>query len=239
MDIYYIYHSCFAIETSDYKIIFDYYKTPRSNIGNFSLEEFLSGKKPVIVFSSHSHQDHFSNEIFNWSGNITYILSDDIKLNNQKKNIYFVKEGDSLKLENLNIKVFGSTDLGVSFLLEIEGKRIFHSGDLNWWCWNDDTEEEYKYMKELYFSKIESIKKYLELEKNKNMVIDYLFIPVDPRLEENYLMGVRAFVKKILIKNIICMHFWNNFKIINDVEKIYKDCEVKVIKFNKNLIKID
>lgn len=99
---------------------------------------------------------------------IKYILSDDIK---EETEAYFVKEGDSLAVDGVEIKVFGSTDLGVSYFVKCDGKSFFHSGDLNWWFWSDDTPEEERYMRELYQNKMDSIEKSLKEEK-----VDYLFI---------------------------------------------------------------
>lgn len=236
MKIYYLYHSCFAIETKNYKLIFDYFKLPNENIGDFSLEDFLKGDKPILVFSSHSHSDHFNKDIFNWNGNITYILSDDIVVAKKEKNIIFVKKGDSLEIDEVKINIFGSTDLGVSFLVSCDGDNFFHCGDLNWWCWNDDTKEEYQYMKNLYFSNLQEIKNFII--KNHIKEIDYLFFPVDPRLEENYSLGVEYFIKNIDVKNIICMHFWNDFSVINKIKEKFNGEKISIIPFNKNLTEI-
>lgn len=236
MKIYYVYHSCFAIETERYKFIFDYYKEPEKNIGNFSLEEFLKGDKPLFVFSTHSHGDHFNKNILDWPGNITYVLSDDILEKRNDKNIRYVKNGDRIKIDDINIDVFGSTDLGVSFLVRVDKKRFFHSGDLNWWYWSDDTKEEYEYMKNFYFSIVNDIKNYM---KEKNISdIDYLFIPVDPRLEENYYLGAEYFSQNIVVKNIICMHFWEDFTVIEKLKEKFKDRKINIVEFNKNLTEI-
>ena len=68
LKIYYIYHSCFLVETKDYLIVFDYFKKPLKNKNDdISLEEkILNTEKKVLVFSSHSHYDHFNKEIFYW-----------------------------------------------------------------------------------------------------------------------------------------------------------------------------
>ena len=55
MNITYINHSGFCIETDSCYIIFDYF--------NGALPEFED--KPIYIFSSHGHQDHFNRELFN------------------------------------------------------------------------------------------------------------------------------------------------------------------------------
>ena len=51
MKITYIHHSAFLVETESVYLLFDYFQ------GN--LPE-LSEKKPLYVFASHRHPDHFS-----------------------------------------------------------------------------------------------------------------------------------------------------------------------------------
>lgn len=55
MDITYIFHSGFLIETADCHYIFDYWK------GSLPA---LDTSKPVFVFASHGHADHYNPEIF-------------------------------------------------------------------------------------------------------------------------------------------------------------------------------
>lgn len=228
MKIFYIYHSGFAVETENYRLVFDYYMEPKRNSGDFKVENFVISDKHVIVFSSHGHADHFNKEILKWkekNPNINYILSDDIEAEIKK---YFVKEGDILSIAEAEIKVFGSTDLGTSYLVKCDGKIFFHSGDLNWWAWSDDTPEDEKEMRDLYMKKMEKIVENVEK-------VDYLFYPVDPRLEKNSFLGIEDFIKRIEVKNIIPMHMWDNYSIAENLEK---RVDINVIKFKKNCEKI-
>ena len=84
MKITFVYHSCFAVETGSCILVFDYWKDPAGVIPSV-----LSSPKPVYVFSSHFHEDHFNSEIFRWRERrpvspdgsrpeVIYILSKDI-----------------------------------------------------------------------------------------------------------------------------------------------------------------
>ena len=42
----------------------------------------------------------------------------------------------------LRIQAFGSTDVGISFLIHLQGKSIFHAGDLNNWHWSEESTEQ-------------------------------------------------------------------------------------------------
>lgn len=234
MKIYYIYHSGFIIETEESNLIFDYYKIPNENRGNFKLQDFILKNKNTIFFSSHNHGDHFNKEIFNWENNrnVYYILSDDIEyFGKEKENKYFVKEGDVLEIAGLKIRVFGSSDEGVSFYVETKDKKFFHSGDLNWWYWPDDTKEEEVYMETLYKGIVDKIK-----QEIGNETIDYLFCPVDPRLEKYYSLGAEYIVTKLNIRNLIPMHMWDNYQIINSLKEKLK--AVTILKIEKNCEKI-
>ena len=129
MKVRYLYNSGFIIESEKYIFIIDsMYKTEIENRKN----------KKIICLATHSHHDHFNDFILKEG---FCILSDDIKIKNKKDNIMFVKEYDEINIEDIKIKTFSSTDLGVSYLIETDKKLIFHSGDLNWWYWENDSEE--------------------------------------------------------------------------------------------------
>ena len=234
--VYYIYHSAFVIELEKSILIFDFYKFPNNK--KKEKEEFFNRfikrtDKKVYVFATHSHPDHFNKEILTWSKmneNIKYILSDDIRIH-KHKNFYFTKEDDSFELDNLKINTFGSTDLGSSFYVNTEDKNIFHSGDLHFWHWEDDTPEEEKAMYDSYIVQLEKIKK---LDR-----IDIAFVPVDPRLGVNTLEGVELFYKILKPKIIIPMHFSDDYsQMKNFIEKFKNNEDVKVIEIRDSMEKV-
>ena len=234
--VYYIYHSAFVIELEKSILIFDFYKFPNNK--KKEKEKFFNRfikrtDKKVYIFATHSHPDHFNKEILTWSKineNIKYILSDDIRIL-KHKNFYFTKEDDSFELDNLKINTFGSTDLGSSFYINTENKNIFHSGDLHFWHWEDDTLEEEKTMYDAYMVQLEKIKK---LDR-----IDIAFVPVDPRLGVNTLEGVELFYKILKPRIIIPMHFSNDYsQMKNFIEKFKNINGVKVIEIRDSMEKI-
>lgn len=213
MKLYFIYHSCFVVETKSSFLLFDYYKNMKNKNQDFDfnvlLKNIFESEKPLYVFSSHSHHDHFNKEILKWQNmkkNIHYILSHDIKIKNPEANCHFMKPNQELIINNLKVSSFGSTDEGVSFTAEIDHRRIFHAGDLNWWKWYDDTMEEAKSMEEAFKNIVDDI-------KQKRNVISVALFPVDYRLEDNYDCGGEYFIQKIKPRTFIPMHFWDEFEI--------------------------
>lgn len=76
MQLTYIFHSGFALETDRCILVFDYWMDPAG-----VMSRLLRSPKPMYVFSSHFHEDHFNRDIFSWrtvKTNLRYILSKDI-----------------------------------------------------------------------------------------------------------------------------------------------------------------
>lgn len=194
--ITHIFHSGFVLEIEDLVMVFDYYK------GDISLKD-----KKTIVFATHGHGDHYTKEIFNWQKdieNISYVLSSDIKDLVNSNTVYTMNPYESLDIEDVHIKSFGSTDLGLSLLINYKGKEIFFSGDLNWWHWENDDEETQK-DEERQFK--DEIKKIMEISTN----VDIGFFPVDPRLGEGFSFGGEYIIKNLNPVYLIPMHFGDKF----------------------------
>lgn len=204
----YIFHSGFTVETHNQFLVFDYYH------GELKLKD-----KKTYIFSTHSHYDHFNPDILDLKGEIKYIFSDDIKIESDKE-IYFMKAYKTLLLDDIKIKTFSSTDLGVSFLVKVAGINIFFAGDLNWWSWNNDTKEERETMEYLFKKKINRI----EGEK-----IDIAFFPVDPRLAENYHLGGKYFIEKLNPRYFFQMHFGDNYEKVEEFIHKMEDSSTKVV----------
>ncbi|MEG0775596.1 MBL fold metallo-hydrolase [Clostridium sp.] len=202
--IHYLYHSGFAIETTNHFLVLDYYKNPSNKlIKNILSPDNIKLKKNMYVFSSHSHGDHFNPAIFKWqqyNPEIKYVLSSDIDIEESHCTYIRISEGDEKRIDDITIRAYGSTDIGISFLVKVDELVIFHAGDLNWWHWKEDSLEEQK-LAEVSF------KQHIEKIKAHEAYIDIAFFPVDPRLEESYYIGGEYFSKELQPKLFIPMHF--------------------------------
>lgn len=223
MKITYIFHSGFAIETERCLLIFDYFMDPEEVI-----KKLLPTDKPVYVFSSHFHEDHFNKEIFEWreeypTCKFTYILSKDIlkhrRADKDQADIWMVK-GSTWNDGNISVHATGSNDSGVSWIVETDGKRIFHAGDLNNWYarfLTDDYAGGTIYSEE--FGEIDPLKDeklYLgELKDIKKITdsFDVVMFPIDGRIGNGYTRGARQFIDHFKVGLFIPMHFVvNGFK---------------------------
>ncbi|MFL0247712.1 MBL fold metallo-hydrolase [Candidatus Clostridium stratigraminis] len=215
MKVNYLYNSSFKIETKNYVLILDYYndfvegKERISSKGVIGRED-LETNKEVLVFSSHSHGDHFNKLIFDWNKinpKIKYILSSDIKAENSALDITKISAYEELQVMDVYIKAYGSTDIGISFLIKVDGITIFHAGDLNWWDWYDESDEDNKIMEKKFKE---------EVYKIKGERIDAAFFSVDSRLKGSFALGPNYFIKELAPKAFIPMHFREDFEVTKE-----------------------
>lgn len=221
MEITYIGHSGFLMEWENCYWLFDYYKG--------EIPAMDAGKK-IFVFVSHNHRDHFNPVIFQLREtypNIKYILSSDIKLEKTKDidaslleqltkegpeahKLWMVKPSKEYVLEDNNssamiLRTLKSTDSGVAFLLQYQGKTIYHAGDLNLWVWKEETKQYNNNMTALF---------HREMKLLQGLTIDVAFAPLDPRQEEFYYMGLESLLQTAKVNYVFPMHFWDQAEII-------------------------
>jgi L-ascorbate metabolism protein UlaG (beta-lactamase superfamily) len=224
----YLYNSSFKIETINHVLIFDYYNdSVESGIKNSSNGVIGKGdfenNKEVLVFCTHSHGDHFNKLIFDWAKinpNIKYILSSDIKVESCVADISKIDPYEKLQIKDVVVKAYGSTDIGISFLIKVDGITTFHAGDLNWWNWYDESDEANIKM-EKFFKE--------EIDKLKGETIDIAFFPVDSRLKDSYSLGPDYFIDKIAPKIFIPMHFREDFSITKKFADKKRGISTKVL----------
>ena len=211
MKLSYIFHSGFVLETEQSILVFDYWMDPSG-----VMDGVLRSEKPMYVFSSHFHEDHFTKEIFEWKKqkpNITYILSKDIykhrRASKEDADVWLAK-GGTWSDDTISVWALGSTDSGVSWIVETEDKaaikreqsqacldsaereqarpkvkRIFHAGDLNNWYakfLSDDNpdQERYSFEMEETFNPIAHEKQFLGELKDIRKVADSFDVVMFP-----------------------------------------------------------
>lgn len=211
----YIEHSGFLLETEHTGFLFDYYKGAIPQI---------DPEKPLLVFVSHKHGDHYNPEIFeliNKYPHIQYVLSKDIpvkwllaKFREQgitpDEHIHVMNKNISLDItlpdgRALTVETLKSTDAGVAYLINDYEQTYYHAGDLNLWIWEGESKQYNNNMTSAY---------YRELEKLKNRKIDVAFVPLDPRQEKNAFAGIESFLQYTDSSCVFPMHFWGDFDII-------------------------
>ena len=201
MKVTFITHSSYFVELEGCCLLFDYYEG-----------EVPQVDKPLYVFASHCHGDHFSPAVFQLAGargQARFILSNDIWESRVPEALrpatVFVEPRRTYELEGLKIATLRSTDQGVAFLVECEGKRIYHAGDLNCWVWDGAPRFQHDQMTQLYQEE-------LKLLEGKD--IDVAFVPLDPRQEADFDLGMKYFFEAAGARHVFPMHMWGDYSVV-------------------------
>lgn len=208
MKVRYIGHSGFLVEWEACYWLFDYYTG--------DLPQMDAGKK-VFVFVSHRHGDHLNRKVFDLRHqypNIEYVLSSDIELPIENwifELVTLVDPEDSYELDDgrgqtIHLRTLKSTDEGVAFLLNYVGKTVYHAGDLNLWAWKEETGQYNEDMTAAFNEQMNHL---------RGVAIDVAFVPLDPRQEEDYYLGLEALLNTAKVKRVFPMHFGTEFSVID------------------------
>ena len=204
MKVYYIGHSGFMVELEKNVLVFDYYTG--------ALPAFDKSKK-VYVFASHKHYDHFNKVIFNLfeDCNVHYVLSKGCRMNEKyldrlglpldlNDKITYMRKNEEVQVGDLYIETTASTDTGVAFMINVEGKDIYHAGDNGMWLWPEADENIKLKMERMYKEIVDGMG-----ERH----FDVAFVPADPKLMENASKGLSYFLGNIKCDEVYAMHMWD------------------------------
>ncbi|XCP83402.1 MBL fold metallo-hydrolase [Roseburia hominis] len=205
MKVTYICHSGFAIELEKHVLIFDYYT------GEMPV---FQPDKQLIVFASHFHPDHYNKRILDLKQQypgVQYVFSKDIPIRKEERDasMHFMKKRDVADVAGCHIRTLRSNDEGVAYLVQVpdgenESRTIYHAGDLNWWYWEGEPEEENRKLTQEFKT---------ELKALEGTEIDLAFLPLDPRQEAQYFWGFDWFMRHVGAKCAVPMHMWGQYEI--------------------------
>lgn len=215
MQVTYIGHSGFLLETDSACFLFDYYQGEMPQ---------MDREKPLLVFVSHGHADHYNPAVFELvyqhpsvqfilpkgTQIKKYVLEYEERGTNLSEHLMLVKKNETYEIDlsngkALTITTLKSTDLGVAYLLEYEGKTYYHAGDLNLWLWEGKSAEYNENMTRKYFT---------QLEKLKGKEMDAAFVPLDFRQGQYAFAGMESFLKYTDAKQVFPMHMWEEYDMI-------------------------
>ncbi len=226
----YVGHSGFYFEFPKAILIFDLYK------GNMPP---VRGDKELYVFMSHIHKDHFhpglfdvvkkhphaevflgydhSMEEFNeYLSGLTKNIEDKVSCFDGEQKL--ISDNGELVVYSLR-----STDMGVAFLIEYDGKTIFHAGDLAYWQSKSRSEYTEWYADALLAQPGAHIQDYQDYvnecerefneytEPLRGKKIDYGMIPTDPRFDGVGYKTVKRYMEIAEFENWSPMHLWDDY----------------------------
>lgn len=208
MQVTHLAHSGFFIELDSAALLFDWWKGALPP---------LPVSKPLLVFVSHRHEDHFSPEIFSLANNsrdVCFLLGSGIRLTERNLSKWGISEQIAVRCiclrggetvhpaPGITVETLHSTDEGVAFLVTVDGQTIYHAGDLHWWHWEGE-ERAWNRNMEVNF------KRYIEPLRNRS--IDLAMIPLDPRLAGSYAWGMEYFLNLVEVRSVLPMHHWGDY----------------------------
>lgn len=207
MQITYVYHSGFWLEGEDAIVVIDYWRNGLRDVASL----VAATEKQVYALASHVHPDHFNPAILGWKSMkpIKYILSADIRRRHKElredDSITWLHRGEEYGDEHVKVKALGSTDVGVSWMVNLDGKRIFHAGDFNDWIRDESGYDDNRRMHNYFIA---------ELNKMKEDVtgVDVSMFPADPHLGRHMADGARQFCEAVRPKILIPMHCWECYE---------------------------
>lgn len=201
MQITYLFHSGFLVETAESYYIFDYWK------GTLPV---LDQDKPVVVFSSHAHPDHYEPQIFallreRGMKDLYAVLGKDISKTRYPEGVECLRTlaHKSFTLPHgEELYTLQSTDAGVAFLLTCPEGVIYHAGDLNDWMWEGEPEEHNAAMHQRYLR---------EMALLTGRTIDAAFVPLDGRQGDFRFCGLKEFLEAVPeVGAVYPMHYWED-----------------------------
>ena len=208
MQLTYLYHSGFVLTAPGVTLVLDYFEDTETATDGLLHREFLHRPGRLYVLASHFHADHFNPEVMEGRQqrpDIVYLLSADIRRRRAQARrtpgIVWLKKGDTYDDGTLRVRAFGSTDVGVSFCLELQGRTVFHAGDLNNWHWMDESpEEEWRGYERAFLRELADIRAAVP-------AVDVALFPADPRLGPEFLRGPRQWIEQVRTALFVPMHF--------------------------------
>ena len=207
MSITFLSHSGFLLELPTLAMLFDFQGGTLPKLP----------EKPLLVFASHRHEDHFTPDIFRLDDGkreIRFLLGKDLKLTEKRmarwnltpetaaKCLVLSGNESASPLEGVMVETLPSTDEGVAFLVTAGGRTIFHAGDLNWWHWEGEDKAWNNNM-------AADFRRYCEPLCGRE--IDLAMLPLDPRQGEDGYRGAKYYLETARIRRFLPMHQWGKF----------------------------
>lgn len=230
----YLGHSGFFIESKSASMLFDWSE---------GALPIINKEKPLYVFISHVHNDHFNRKVFdlvehhphvefflgydgrypeisNYLDNLPDRVTDNLSRFNGIQKLYS-DDGKML------INTLQSTDEGVAYIVRIDGKTLYHAGDLFLMQLMD--KKKFVQMSTATLlgntgTQLGSYDDYLEqsqkefeecTEPLRGVTIDYAMLPLDSRSYAVAEGTIKRYMDIATIKSWSPMHLWGHYEFVD------------------------
>lgn len=216
--IFYMFHSCFCVLSDPLALLFDYpsdeFLGERRSMILEVAKRLLKGRRVLALFS-HGHWDHYGRgfiEVVREAGSLTLIVSCDIArseeafLREMNAELVVAEPHKTYSLGGIEVKTFESTDVGVAYLVKLNGLSVYHSGDLARWIWPDLPRHSREAIDRLFRE---------EVGRVASEEVDVAIVVAEPRLPG--WGGVDYFVKKVSPTYLIPAHLWGKAELTETI----------------------
>lgn len=206
MNITFLYHSSFLVELSGCTLLFDWYGGPVPDYDR---------SKPLYVFASHHHGDHYAPEIFAQLGmdNVWYVLANCIRLSAKRKAASGLttamcsawQQAGTFPWEGWTYKPTAPPMPAWPFWSRSKEKPSSTQGTLHWWHWAEE-DAAWNQAMERDFKK--------ECAKLQGKPVDVGFFVLDPRQEGEFWWGFDWWMRTMEVKHAFPMHSWEDYTLV-------------------------
>ena len=209
MTIHYIYHSCYAVETDQLLLVYDYWKDSPDQ----RLQRLLDqrGDRVLYFVVSHFHEDHYNPAILDIADARLLLSYDTVKRRRvlKERPTAILRPDERYSDELLTLHALHSTDVGISSLTFLaDGTSLYHAGDNNNWYFPEEPGEHIHCslheMEGLFLSTVRAVRKLTP-------TVDHLMFPIDPRLGSEMLRGVCQWMQQVAARHLYPMHSWDHY----------------------------
>ncbi|NLW12377.1 MAG: GNAT family N-acetyltransferase [Clostridiaceae bacterium] len=252
----YLGHSCFAVATPLRVLLFDYGVLPdRDSWPELSRNLPALNGRPLYIFSSHQHGDHYAEATLSMFPETEFFLhghdsesglradqmqneqidTSEIKAAGARELAVYPRQ--QIKLDDMTIYCSGSSDQGTAFLIHLPELTIVHAGDLARW----DDLDQYKLVQQIETD-------WLAECTGSTGKPDLAFLPVstsDGYQEQPILDGLEDMISKMKPGIVIPMH-GHGFEYLYDSfadwlltkPELSTETQVQVLKAPGNIINL-
>ena len=217
-------HSGFLVELADVCLLFDWWKGALPPLP----------EKPLAVFVSHRHEDHFSPAVFSLADGkrpVRFLLGRDIRPTEKNRARWGLTD-ETLSLcrflggnehaevfPGVTVETLPSTDEGVAFVAGACGRTVYHAGDLHWWHWEGEDKAWNRNM-EVNFQRF--------LRPLEGRHIDLAMVPLDGRLEDAFDWGLAYFLTHTDTDTVLPMHQWGKFTLTERFSALHPELAPRI-----------
>ncbi len=230
LQITYIHHNCFAIHAQDKTLLFDYPDAAHRPAKADALVRELLQSANAYIFVSHGHGDHFTPEITELASladRAGLVLSDDVadlygEHFERFDRVWTIEPDETTPVDDMQVEGFESTDMGVGFLVTINGAAIYFGGDVAEWVWPEQDESSQLFARN-HFGEV--------LAQLAEKRIDIAFSNADKRLPD--WAGGARFVRVVRPWFFVPMHTFGDTATLEQFAGYLGETETTLLRYEK------